>query len=203
MNNQKSLVIIVLIVLVVLFAGATTYLALRKPTETPAQYSSSQPIKPGWKTYFGANFEVQYPENTFAVVQTKYPLPPDYKFDHDAIKLISLAKAGNLGKQECYYGESGLISVCNAEKEGGIEFLQVNASAQSLTSTIDSSLKNTVTLAGKQIVKSSIGAGGEGTDTHYIPLNSNQTLIVVRHYRSDNFPQEALFNQVLATLVIK
>lgn len=87
--------------------------------------------------------------------------------------------------------------------EGGVEFIKVNASVQSLTSSLDSSLKTIVTLGGKQTVKWSIGAEGEGADYYYIPLNLNQTLVVARLYRFDGFPQQTLFSQVLATLVIK
>jgi len=157
----------------------------------------------GWKTYNGTNFEVQYSESTFALVQVTKQLPPDYKSNYAGVKLISSARVSKLDKQECSYGESGLTFVCKAEMEGGIEFIQVNASTQSLTSSLDSSLKTIVTLAGKQTVKWSIGAGDEGTDYYYIPLNSNQTLVVARLYRFDGFPQQTLFNQVLATLVIK
>ena len=156
-----------------------------------------------WKTYNGASFEVRYPESTSAPVQVTKQLPPDYKVNYSGVKLISSVRLSKLGKQECSYGESGLTSACKAEMEGGIEFIQVNASAQSLTSSLDNSLKTTVTLAGKQIVKWSIGAEGEGTDYYYIPVNSNQTLVVARLYRYDGFPQQTLFNQVLVTLVIK
>ncbi|KKT28032.1 MAG: hypothetical protein UW15_C0038G0001 [Parcubacteria group bacterium GW2011_GWC1_44_10] len=228
MNNQKGFVNVVLIVLVVILAGAVGYFALRKPTTEPVTSPTSNNIqptqpqvtpppanttqtptpmsqtnKPGWKVYAGTGFEVQYPENTFAVVQISKQLPPDYKSNYAGAKLISSARVSKLGKQECSYGESGLTSVCKAEMEGGIEFIQVNASAQSLTSSLDSSLKTTVTLAGKQTVKWSIGAEGEGTDYYYIPLNSSQTLVVARLYRFDGFPQQTLFNQVLATLLIK
>jgi hypothetical protein len=103
MNNQKGFANVVLIVLVVMLAGAVGYFALRKPTIEPAtspvgnnvqptqpqvtpppvnttQTSppSSQTNKPGWKVYAGAGFEMQYPENTFAVVQVTKQLPPDY-----------------------------------------------------------------------------------------------------------------------------
>ena len=228
MNNQKGFANIVLIVLVIILAGAVGYFALRKPTAEPttspvdnnAQPTqtqvvsppanttqtpppSSQANKPGWKIYSGAGFDVQYPENTFAVVQVTKQLPLDYKNNYAGAKLISSARVSKLGKQECSYGESGLTSVCKAEMEGGIEFVQVNASAQSLTSSLDSSLKTTATLAGKQTVKWSIGAEGEGTDYYYIPLNSSQTLVVARLYRFDGFPQQTLFNQVLTTLIIK
>ena len=226
--NQKGFANVVLIVLVVILAVGVGYFALRKPTTEPATYPtgnnvqptqpqvtlppvnttqtpppSSQTNKPGWKVYAGAGFEVQYPENTFAVVQVAKQLPPDYQSNYVGAKLISSARVSKLGKQECSYGESGLTSICKAEMEGGIEFIQVNASTQSLTSSLDSSLKTIVTLAGKQTVKWSIGAGDEGTDYYYIPLNSNQTLVVARLYRFDGFPQQTLFNQVLATLVIK
>lgn len=223
--NQKGFANIVLIVLVVILAGAVGYLTLVKKSSTPTSETqptnnsptqqtppasttqTSPPLsnanKPGWKIYSGAGFEVQYPENTFAVVQVTKQLPPDYKSNYAGAKLISSARISKLGKQECSYGESGLTSVCKAEMEGGIEFVQVNTSAQSLTSSLDSSLKTTVTLAGKQTVKWSIGAEGEGADYYYIPLNSSQTLVVARPYRFDGFPQQTLFNQVLATLVIK
>jgi len=228
MNNQKDFTNVVLIVLVVILAGAVGYFALRKPTTEPTTSPtnnnvqptqpqitppptnitqtpppSSQTNKSGWKVYADAGFEVQYPENAFTVVQVTKQLPPDYKSNYAGAKLISSARVSKLDKQECSYGESGLTSVCKAEMEGGIEFVQVNASAQSLTSSLDGSLKTTVTLAGKQTVKWSIGAEGEGTDYYYIPLSSNQTLVVTRLYRFDGFPQQTLFSQVLATLLIK
>src|SRR3989344_4008117 len=197
MNNQKGFVNVVLIVLVVILAGAVGYFALRKPTTEPVTSPTSNNIQPTQPQV------TPPPANT---TQTPTPMSqtnkPGWK-DYAGTKLISSARVSNLGKQECSYGESGLTSVCKAEMEGGIEFIQVNASAQSLTSSLDSSLKTTVTLAGKQTVKWSIGAEGEGTDYYYIPLNSSQTLVVARLYRFDGFPQQTLFNQVLATLLIK
>ncbi len=216
MNNQKGLANIFLIGIIVVLVGAVGYFALRKSaTEPNTQVTpltvntsqtpppSSQTNKTGWKIYTDAGFEVQYPENAFGVVQITKQLPPDYKSNYAGAKLISSSRVSKLGKQECSYGESGLSSVCKAEMEGGIEFIQVNTSAQSLTSSLESSLKTTVTLAGKQTVKWSIGAEGEGTEYYYIPLNSSQTLVVVRLYRFDGFPQQNSFDQVLTTLVIK
>lgn len=213
MNKNKWIVFTGIIVVLV---GVVGYLASQKPatepntkvTPSPVNTSptpppSSQTDKTGWKIYTGTGFEVQYPENTFAVVHIAKQLPPDYKSNYAGVKLISSSRASKLGKKECSYGESGLTSVCEAEMEGGIEFIQVNASVQSLTSSLDSSLKTTVTLAGKQTVKWSIGAEGEGYDYYYIPLNSSKTLVVTRQYRFDGFPQQTSFDQVLSTLVIK
>jgi hypothetical protein len=160
-------------------------------------------VKKGWKVGVGVGFKFQYPKSTFALVKVISKLPPNYKHSYSGLKLISSARISKLGKRECFYGQSDLPSICKAEMESGIEFIHVKASIQKLTSVLDDSLKSTVTLAGRKAIKWSIGAEKEGSDYYYVSLNSNQTLVVVRVYRSDGFPKQDLFDRVLATLVVK
>ena len=82
--NQKRFVKIALVILVVVLVGAVGYFALSKPTDKQLTNTQGTPLpgnttqtppppsqtnKPGWKTYNGTSFEIQYPENSFILVQ--------------------------------------------------------------------------------------------------------------------------------------
>ncbi|MBI5412434.1 hypothetical protein HZA43_04705 [Candidatus Peregrinibacteria bacterium] len=221
--NQKESANTFLVILVLIFAGLAGYFAFSKPAVAPVVLPVNEPsppaqvlppvvntlpplvqtTKPGWKSYIGVGFEIQYPETTFAEVSVTKPLPPEYQKNYTGTKLIDSTRIGMLGKQECAYGQSGLPSPCSAEMESGIEFFVADDSAENLTATLDSSLKTPVTIAGKPSVKSSIGAEGEGADYYYIPLSVSQTLVAVRTYKNDGFPLQALVDEILASLTIK
>lgn len=217
--NKSYSTIILLIILLVALSGAVVYFISSKPQKTAntttdqaqqsqeVQTPTSTPKSSGsnWRTYRNEEygFKIQYPQDIFDLVKITKSLPPDYKVNYDGVKLISLARASKLGKQECTYGGSGIISVCKAELEGGIEFIPINNSIQNLTSTIKNSSKTTVVIGKKQSIKYSIGAEGEGADYYYIPLNSNRTLVAVRFYRFDGFPKPTLFEQILNTLLVE
>lgn len=161
--------------------------------------------KSGLKTYRNEayGFEVKYPENTFALFPITTKLPREYKTNYSGLKLISTDRVNKIGKEKCYYGESDIPEICTAEMEGGIEFIPVNSSLQKLVSSLDDSCRANVTVAGRQSVRWSIGAEGEGQDYYYIPLARNRTLVIIRQYRFDGFPKPDLFNQVISTLAIK
>jgi len=220
---QKGFVNIILAVLIVVLVGALVYVTvINKPTATQQPQASDTQVvpptgdtaqtpppasqnRPGWKTYSGVGFEVQYPENTFAMVTlTSKILPPAYTTVYTGIKLVTPIAAAKLGKTECNYGQSGKTVVCAAEFEQGVTFFKVDSSASTLVSDLDQYAgKTNVMLAGKQTVKWSIGAEGEGADYYFYPLSQNTTLVIMRRYGTDGFPSLALFNQILATLVIK
>lgn len=207
-HDKQGFANILLIVLVIGLVGVLGYVVVvKKPaTEavpTPASSPNAQ-VTPGdetanWKTYSGEGFEVLYPADIFAVVPISKAVPPNYGTKHSGNKLISLSRVSKLGKKECSNGQTVNPVVCNADSEGGIEFILINTSAQNLTTTLDSSIKSTVTIAGKEAVKYSIGAEGDGADYYYFPMSSNKTLVIARYYFSEGFLQEALFNQVLST----
>lgn len=189
-------VVLVILILAALVAGYFLYLYMT------AEPGSMRPTdeRSGWKTYTDVYYEMKYPEKDFALFEISKSLLLDNEYT--GVKLISAARVEKLGKKECSYGQSGLTSLCTKEMEGGIEFILVDSSVPSLTSFLDSSLTTMVTIAGKESIKWSIGAEGEGTDYYYISISPNQTLVVVRLYRSDGFPDKNLFDQVMNTLVL-
>jgi len=152
-----------------------------------------------WKTYRNEEygFEVKYPENTLTKVSVEESLPPDYSSKFNGVKFISSARAGNLGKKECMYGGSGLISICKAEAEGGITFIPIDKQFQDIVEPLTNT--ETISILGKEGTSYFIGAEGEGTDYYIIPLTSTQTLIIARTYRIDGFMPKQLFNQIIST----
>ncbi len=153
----------------------------------------------GWQTYKNEQygFEVKYPENTLTEVSVEEGLPPDYSSKFSGVKLISSARADNLGKKECMYGGSGLISICKAESEGGITFIPIDKQFQDIVKPITNT--ETISILGKEGIGYFIGAEGEGIDYYIIPLTSTHALIIARTYRIDGFMSKQLFNQILST----
>lgn len=220
--NTNRRVVTVLVVLVIVLAGALAYALILKPSVSekgqatsseevaelpiakPVKTTETAPVAATSAFYNGDGFKFEYPTKTFAAVAVTDKVSPPYKTDYTGIKLIATAAVSTLGKQECSYGQSGKIDVCTAEMQRGIAFFKIDVSASTLVSALDPYAgKTTVTLAGKQTVKWSIGAEGEGADYYFVPLTSSKTLVIIRYYDTEGFPQQALFDQVIATLVLK
>lgn len=202
----SAAVLIAIVLAVVILGGAYFVMHSQLPSQTLSETKKTslpqpQTSKLGWKIYNDTGFEVQYPGSTFVL----FPITTNLLDDtlYNGVKLISLARASEIGQPGCMYGESGIRTICSATGEAGIAFIPINDSVQNLTSSLTGI--TTVTILGKQSVKYSYGAEGDGTDIYYIPLSSNQSLVIKRTYRDvdGDFPQQTLFDQVVATLVIK
>src|SRR3989344_2045611 len=157
-TNQRGFANIILVILIIALVGALAYTMLpRQPipaqqsqsnntqaTASPVSNSqifasSSQGSKPGWRKYTDIAFEVQYPEDTFALVQVTTQYLGDNK-KYSGVKLIFLSDIDNLGQQ---YNDpnSCKILTYTADTSLGVAFVVVNASTQALTSSFDTSLK--------------------------------------------------------------
>lgn len=242
-NSQKGFVNIILVVLVVALAGTAGYFTLRKPTaekinsavnneqtrQVPTTTSQSNTSE--WKVYTGDNFSVKYPANIFTMFDVRKYSGAQYKRNLTEVELIASSRASNIGKKECVYSSNGPKEICQLGFESGISFTETDGPISDYTSLIegDGGVKTTVTIGGKQFVKSSrefpdctypkdangeeqkVCTDGTELDIYYIALNANRTLMIFRnvqggHYypkQLDGFPQEYLFNQVLSTLIIK
>lgn len=242
-NSQKGFVTIALVVLVVILAGTAGYFTLRKPTaekiNSPVNNEQTTQVTPvtsqsntsQWKVYTGDNFSVKYPADIFTMLDVRKYSGAQYKRTLTETELISSSRASNIGKKECIYSNNGQKEICQIGFESGISFTETDGPISDYTSLIegDGGVKTTVTIGGKQFVKSTrqfpdctypknangdeqkVCTDGVELDIYYIALNANRTLMVSRsvqgaHYypkQLDGFPQQPLFDQVLATLVIK
>ena len=243
-NLQKGFAPIALIIIaVVVVAGIGGYFALRKPTaekiNSPINNEQTTQVTPPtsqsniseWKVYSGDNFSVKYPTNIFTMFDVRKYSGAQYKITLTETKLISSLRASNIGKKECVYYNNGPKEICQLGFESGISFTETDGPISDYTSLIegDGGVKTTVTIGGKQFVKSTrqfpdctypknangeeqkVCTDGVELDIYYIALNANRTLMVSRsvqgaHYypkQLDGFPQQSLFDQVLSTLVIK
>lgn len=156
----------------------------------------------GWKTYHNDKyrFEFKYPAGKLREFLTTQTLPPDYGTNYEVVKLISSDRVSKLGKKECYYGESGLPSVCSVEMEGGISFFVIQDTLQNITASLPKQRISTVAVGGKGSSSYAIGAEGSGIGYVYVPLSNKQTLVVSYLYRENGFPSHDLYNQILSTL---
>lgn len=216
--NPLLVIVVVILIGIVMYLGTTgdttqpevttTENENTGTTQTPAPgNSTSYASQTGWQTHFDANYTVQYPTNTFALAGLgKGTLPPRYQVNYGGIKLIDASHLSTLGQQNCYYGESGLLTVCSVEKEAGIAIFEVDNTIDTLTTEIKDQITST-TLGSYDAKKWSAGAEGDGIEIYYIELLNKKTLIVQNQYTdigmSYEFPPRALFEQIVDTLVIK
>ena len=153
------------------------------------------------KTYrdSDAGFEFQYVAQILSPFDARETVPPDNKTFHSSVKLISAARASEIGKNNCRYGASGIVSVCDVQHEGGISFVVL---AKSLKATIKQLpvQKSTVSIFGAPALVYRIGAEGDGSDYYFASLSQGQTLVVVRHFRVSFAPSDELLSRVVATL---
>ena len=167
-TSRQGFANILLIVLVVVLAGAAGYFALRKPmaepiipevnNEQPSQtpLTSSQANTSAWKIYSGDNFSVKYPTNIFTMFDVRKYSGAQYKRTLTETKLISSSRASNIGKKECIYSNNGQKEICQIGFESGISFIETDGPISDYTSLLegDGGVKTTVTIGGKQFVQS-------------------------------------------------
>lgn len=136
-----------------------------------------------------------------------------YLYTYDAIKIIPTERAEKLGKKECYYGESGILSECNTAQEYGISFGVVGAPVEAFTSQIDENIfpSSTAEVLSKEVVSYTTGIEGYFDTTYFVPLKNNQTLLIHRKDYDPNpldddefdvFPSNEEFDRVLGSLQV-
>lgn len=168
--------------------------------------------KTKWKAYSGDNFTIKYPGEIFTLFETEKYARPLHAMNATKVTLLSSSRAGNIGKKECIFYKGGPKEVCDARSESGISLYETDGPISEYTSTIESKKKIRVTIGANKFIKTSKKfPDGTETDTYYLSLNKNRTLIVFRQVwgaayvpkQEDGFPNEDLFKKVLSTLVIK
>lgn len=205
-TQKGSTTVVLLTIIIVLILGFGLYFYKNQKSEitTVPEQTNNQVVQDNnSKSYESADFSITYAKDTFTQVQMSQHLPPKYLTPYAGIKLISPSRATLIGKNQCSYGESDIISTCTAEKEGGISFVVVNDSISNLTSELDASLKTNTTISGKQAVVWKIGAEGAGADYYFVAINQNKTLMITRLYTDEGFPSNDSFDEIKSTLKIK
>lgn len=132
-------------------------------------------------------FSFRYPAAVWTEVQATAGLPGASGERHPAVKLLRPASAARLGKEACSYGQSGETVACTAEKEPGIAFFVADAPLETLRAPLDGSLVEKTQVAGRDALRHSIGAEGEGIDWVLVPMK-DRTLVVEILRRRDHAP---------------
>jgi hypothetical protein len=204
-NTQKgSTVIILLVIIILLLLGIGFYLYKNQKVENSVVIDQESTKNNNSQKFETSDFSISFPKDTLVQVPFSQTLPPNYLKQYNGIKFIFENRANLIGKKGCYYGESGLESVCTANKEEGISFIVVDDSISNLTSNLSASSKSNTTIYGKQAIAWKIGAEGDGIDYYYMSMNQNKTLVISRQYTYKNsFILSQLFDEIVSTLKIK
>lgn len=151
-------------------------------------------------------YSFEYFDILFDTMQTNSKLPPDFKVDNLGIKLMDPKYSSKIGKRQCSPGEAPDVSVlCTTENQPGIAFIVLNDSIDNLVLKYkDFPISNAI-IRGKKFVTFGIGVEGSGKSYYFHPLKSNKTLAIIRNFEVNNTynPSTAVFNTIIATLVIK
>ncbi len=88
------------------------------PQQTIADMSDAESDR--WQSASLGPLTYEFDQDLLTAVDIEIDLPPNYQTTHRATKLISEERADNLGEDSCTYGESGLVTECDASKENGL-----------------------------------------------------------------------------------
>jgi hypothetical protein len=176
------------------------------PTGLKPAPTGLKPAPTGLKTYSDTayNYSFRYDENQFSqannVASQDLYINGKFQGGYTApVKLIHPGASAKLGAVACYYGESGIAQPCTAERERGMAFVPVNASAASLLPAKPDPLITNVIISGTSVPRYRAGAGGYVTSIYYISLNPSQSLLI-RTDAEAGFPSDALIQQVLESV---
>lgn len=144
-----------------------------------------------------------YDDTALTITEVTLSIPPAYDDNTRATKLIPLERAEQLGEEQCSYGESGLISVCNAEQEAGValallarpleEYRAAFTDEQMGGSLVESTLDGATGFAFTAQVE------GSGTEYGFYPLGE-RTLLVARQFAYGQDEGEEAIRDVIDSL---
>ena len=189
--SRRSLVIIGAFVIVILALGFYYKSSIMQKfsigeTAVVAEVSDDSPIALYKNPAYGYQFS--YEKAKFSLVQASI-LPLGVKTAVAGVKLIDTARAADLGKGGCSYGESGKQTTCNADMENGLFFGIVKADLETALSTVDNpSLLKAVAINDVDVYQYSIGAEGDGMDYFFWPITDEATLLIARKYTGASAP---------------
>lgn len=120
----------------------------------------------------------------------------------DATKLISTSRVDLIGNQQCYYGQSGIATVCDVAKEGGILIVPMSVDdMKKIMVELDKNLLATETvIKGKKAFKYEMGVEGEGEESYYIQIDNDKALLISRIYVDTFKPDPEFFEKILNTM---
>lgn len=144
-----------------------------------------------------------YDDTQLTVTDVSLSIPPDYDDSVPATKLIPLERAEQLGEDACSYGQSGMISTCNAEQEAGLalallarpleEYRAAFTDEQMGGSLVESTLDGSTGFAFTAQVE------GSGTEYGFYPLGE-RTLLVARQFAYGQDEGEEAIRDVIESL---
>ena len=145
------------------------------------------------------NLRIPYDAALLAPVETRIPLPPDWKAEAEGVKLIGRDRAPLLGKAECMYGQAGEAGRCNALQEAGLAFAPIDRPFREMAAALPADQRRSVSLAGTEGVSWLVGAEGEGAEYILLP-SGDASVLIVRQFRSTGNPDETAIGTVLNDL---
>lgn len=151
------------------------------PASAPSVTDATRPFRSE------EGFSFRYPAAEWTEVRTTAGLPGAPGERRPAVKLLRPADAARLGRNECSYGQSGETVECTAEKEPGIALFVADSPLAGIRASLDGSLVESTSVAGREALRYSIGAEGEGIDWLLVPMN-DRTLVIEILKRRDRAP---------------
>ena len=212
MNNQKGFANIVLIVLVVILAGAVGYFALVKKSPTPTSETqptnnlppqqtpsvnttqtpplSPQTNNPGWKKYSDISFEFEYP-SLISVKQEEGIITLNHSIVYKHNSPCDFKDDAPPLEKLSDFGVSLMVSNKNlkdtVQSNEGSDYVVKNFSENNTLKLSEGFIDkfNVGSFNGFQITS---GAEGCGRYTYYFPMSSTKTLVVNRSFISEFNP---------------
>ncbi len=202
-------------ILMVVIGFATVMFVLWYYQETKRKKEITNPISTSTTVYNETDswYKIKNSEYGFEIkflgsVLTKTEYLADFgqygvpdKFE--SIKLISTARQDLIGNQQCFYGQSGIATVCNVAQEGGVLIVPMSLENMNMvTNELNKNLSpSDIVVAGKKAHKYEMGVEGEGEDSYYIKINDSQGLLISRIYVDTFKPDPDFFQKILDTLI--
>ena len=147
--------------------------------------------------------EYSFDESQLTLTEVVLALPPDYENTAFASKLIPEERAQMLGTEQCSYGQSGLTTACDAEKEAGLALSLLERPIEEYREAfaergIKEALKPS-SLGGAAGFAFTAQAEGSGTEYRFLSVDE-QTLLLARTFRSGQDQDAAAIEEVIASL---
>lgn len=144
-----------------------------------------------------------YDDTELTVTEVMLSIPPDYDDSIRATKLIPLERARQLGEEQCSYGQSGLISTCNAEQEAGLALALLERPLEEYRAAFgDDRMGGSLvesTLDGSTGFAFTAQAEGSGTEYGFYPVEE-RSLLVARQFAFGQDAGEEAIRDVIEDL---